>query len=376
MNFAFSDEQEEFRATLRRFLEARAPLSEVRALMETRDGYEPGVWKHLAGELGVQGLHIPERYGGGGFGFLELGILFEELGRALFCGPYFSTLALASHAILNAASETQAREWLPGIASGATIATFALLEDGGAWTPESLRMRAEPDGDGFRLSGAKSLVSDGHVADLIVVAARLPNTQGRDGLTLLGVRSDAEGLRALPLETLDLTRKQARLEFDAVRAEPLGEPGAAADALVHTLDQAALLLAAESVGGAARCLEMAVEYAKTRIQFARPIGSFQAIKHKCADMLLEVESARSAVYWASWAADEEGEDLARAASVAKALASDAYLRAARENIQIHGGIGTTWEADPQLFFKRAKTNESMLGDATTHRTRLIRGMGV
>ncbi len=178
------------------------------------------------------------------------------------------------------------------------------------------------------------------------------------------------------LETLDLTRKQARLEFEDVRAEALGDPGAAAGALARTLDQASVLLAAESTGGAERCLDAAVEHARSRIQFGRPIGSFQAIKHKCADVLLEVESAKAAVYWGSWVADQDEEDLAQAASIAKSLASDAYLRAAAENVQIHGGIGVTWEADPQLYLKRAKTNEELLGSPTYHRVRITRGLGV
>ena len=376
MDFAFSEEQEEFRATLRRFFEEKSPSSEVRRLMQTREGFDRGVWKQMAGELGLQGLHTPESFGGQGFGFLELGIVLDEMGRVLFCAPYLSSICLAANAVLNAGDETQKRALLPGIASGETIGTLALVEDEGGWAPESIGLVARSDGDGFRLTGAKTFVIDGASADLIVVAARLEATRGREGLTLLTLRSDAEGVSVIPLETLDLTRKQARIEFADARADALGAPGAAAGALARTLDQACVLLAAESAGGASSCLEAAVDYAKTRIQFARPIGSFQAIKHKCADVLLEVESARSAVCWASWVAEQNEEDLAQAASVAKSLSSEAYLRAAAENIQIHGGMGVTWEADPQLYLKRAKTNEELFGDPTSHRTRLIRAMGV
>lgn len=376
MDFAFSAEQEEFRDTLRRFLEENSPSSEVRRLMETREGFDRGVWKQMAGELGLQGLHIPESYGGQGFGFLELGIVQEEMGRVLFCAPYLSTVCLAASAILNAGSEAQKQALLPSLASGETVATLALVEPGGDWEPESIRLVAQSDGDGFRLNGCKTFVTDGHTADLIVVAARLEGTQGRDGITLLTLRSDAQGLSALPLDTLDLTRKQARLELRDVRAEALGEAGAAADALERTLDQGCVLLAAESAGGAARCLETAVAYAKHRVQFGRPIGSFQAIKHKCAEVLLEVESAKSAVYWASWVAEEKEEELAQAASVAKSLSSEGYLRAAAENVQIHGGIGVTWEADPQLYLKRAKTNEELLGNPGYHRARLVTALGV
>ncbi len=376
MDFAFSAEQDEFRDTLRRFLEEKSPSSEVRRLMETREGFDRGVWKQMAGELGLQGLHIPESYGGQGFGFLELGIVQEEMGRVLFCAPYLSTVCLAASAILNAGSEAQKKALLPSLASGELLATLALIEPGGDWEPGSIRLVARPDGDGFRLTGCKTFVTDGHTADLIVVAARLEGTLGRDGITLLTLRSEAQGLSALPLDMLDLTRKQARLELRDVRAEALGEVGAAAAALERTLDQGCVLLAAESAGGAARCLEAAVDYAKQRVQFGRPIGSFQAIKHKCAEVLLEVESAKSVVYWASWVAEERGEELAQAASVAKSLSGDGYLRAAAENVQIHGGIGVTWEADPQLYLKRAKTNEELLGNPGYHRARLVTALGV
>ena len=376
MEFAFSEEQDEFRETLRRFFEETSPSSEVRRLMETHEGFDRGVWKQMAADLGLQGVNIPERYGGQGFGFLELGIVLEEMGRVLFCAPYFSSVCLAASAILNAGSERQKQALLPGIAAGETLATCALLEEHGDWDPHAVTLVARPDGDAFRVSGVKTLVTDGHTADLILVAARLEASAGPDGVTLLCVLSDAEGLGAIPLETMDLTRKQARLEFEDVRAEALGDPGAVAGALARTLDQASVLLAAESTGGAERCLDAAVEYARSRVQFARPIGSFQAIKHKCADVLLEVESAKAAVYWGSWVADQDDEDLAQAASIAKSLASDAYLRAAAENVQIHGGIGVTWEADPQLYLKRAKTNEELLGSPTYHRLRITRGLGL
>ena len=376
MNFAFSEEQDEFRATLRRFLEEKSPSTEVRSLMETAEGYDPSVWKQMAAELGLQGLHLPESLGGQGFGFLELAIVFEEMGRVLYCGPYFSTVALAAGAILNAGDDSQQRAMLPGIAAGETLGTLALLDEDGSWGIDTVSLVAERDGDSFRLSGTKTLVSDAGVADLIVVAARLPGTTGRDGLTLLTVRSEADGVRTVPLETLDTTRKQARVELANVRAEALGAPGRAADALERTLDQAAILLSAESAGGARVCLESAVEYAKVRMQFGRPIGSFQAIKHKCAEMLLEVESAESAVYWASWVAAEQAEELAEAASIVKALCGDAYLHASAENIQIHGGIGTTWEADAQLYFKRAKASETFLGDPVQHRIRLATRRGI
>ena len=376
MDFAFSEEQDDFRETLQRFFAEKAPTSEVRRLMETPEGSDRALWGQMAEELGLQGVHIPEAYGGQGFGFLELGIVMEELGRALQGGPYFSTICLAANAILNAGSEAQRRALLPGIADGSSIATLALVEESGSHDPSQIALVAHPQGDGFVLSGSKRYVSDAQDAEWIIVAARLPETRGEDGLTLLAVRGDAPGLAVAPLETLDLTRKQAHLEFDAVAAQALGQPGHDGAALRRTLDHAAIALALENTGGAARCLEMAVAYSKQRVQFARAIGSFQAIKHKCAEMLLDVECASVCSHWASWVAQDHEEELAEAACTALTVSTDAYLHASQENLQIHGGIGFTWEADPHLFFKRAKSNESLLGHPTLHRARLTRLLGV
>jgi alkylation response protein AidB-like acyl-CoA dehydrogenase len=237
-------------------------------------------------------------------------------------------------------------------------------------------MVAKGAGDSFTLDGTKMFVIDGHTANLIVVAARLEGTSGEDGISFFTVDADAAGLTRTPLATMDQTRKQAKLEFSGVAATPLGEPGAGWPALSRTLDQAAAMSANEMVGGAQKVLEMSVEYAKVRVQFGRPIGSFQAIKHKCADMLLEVESGKSAAYYAAWAAAEDNEELPVAASLAKAYCSDAYFHAAAENIQIHGGIGFTWEHDAHLYFKRAKSSEILLGDATYHRELLAQRIGI
>ena len=376
MDFGFSDEQEAFRETLRRFLEEKSPSAEVFRLMESESGYDPAVWKQMGEELGLHGVAIPEAYGGQGFGFLELGIALEEMGRVLLCAPFFSSACLAASAVLAAASEAQKAELLPGIASGGTIAALAVAEPGGGWEPESITLEARRDGDAWVLDGAKAWVLDGHVADLVVVAARLPGSAGAEGLCLLAVRGDAPGLAAAPLATLDPTRKQASLRFQGVRAELLGEPGAAGPALARTLDRAASGLAAEMTGGAERCLESAVAYARERRQFGRPIGSFQAIKHKVAEVLLEVESARSAAWWACWAAAEDNEQRSEAAHLAKALCADAYLQAAAENIQVHGGIGVTWEADPHLHYRRARVSQTLFGDSAHHRARLAARLGL
>ncbi len=370
MNFAFSDEQEEFRSSLRRFLEEKSPATEVLRLIDTADGYDRSIWKQMAAELGLQGIQIPEAYGGQGFGFLELAITMEEMGRVLLCGPFFSSVCLAAGALLHAGSEAQKTALLPGIASGATLATLALLDDVAGWRPGDVELEFSRDDDAYVLTGRKRFVTDAAAADLILVVARVPGTRGEDGLTLLAVRGGAPGVKTSPVESLDPTRRLADVEFAGARAECVGAEGGIAPALVRTLDQACVALAAECAGGTQRCLDDAVEYAKHRVQFARPIGSFQAIKHKCADVLLEVESAKTAAHYAAWAAAENPEELPLAASVAKAFCAEAYQRAAVENVQIHGGIGFTWEATPHLYYRRARANQTLLGDATHHHRRI------
>ena len=376
MNFAFSEEQDALRETVAQFLEQKSPSAEVRRLMETTEGYDPDVWNQMGAQMGLQGLHIPEEYGGQGYTFVELGIVLEEMGKRLLCAPYFATVVLGANAIINAGSDSQKKELLPGIAAGETIATLAFTEPSGKWGADGIAMTYEAAGDGFTLSGEKMFVIDGHNADLIVVVARKAGSSGSDGLSFFTVAGDAEGLTRTPLETMDMTRKQAKLEFSGVTAELLGDEGAGWAALSKTLDQAAVGLASEQVGGAQQVLDMSVEYAKVRVQFGRPIGSFQAIKHKCADMLLEVESAKSAAYYAAWAAADDNEELPTVACLAKAYCSEAYFHCAAENIQIHGGIGFTWEHDAHLYFKRAKSSETYLGDGTYHRELLAQRIGI
>jgi alkylation response protein AidB-like acyl-CoA dehydrogenase len=376
MNFAFSEEQEELRRTVRQFLEAKSPSSEVRRLMETTEGYDPAVWKQMGQELGLQSIAIPEEYGGQGYTFIELGIVLEEMGRVLLAAPYYASVVLAANAIMNAGSDDQKKALLPEIASGETIAALAFTEPSGKWGPEGIGLTAKQSGNNWTLDGEKMFVIDGHNADLLVVVARTEGTTGTDGISFFTVRADAEGVTRTPLSTMDQTRKQSRVEFANVAAEPLGEPGHGWAAFSKTLDQAAVALSNEMMGGAQRVLDMSVEYAKVRVQFGRPIGSFQAIKHKCADMLLEVESGKSAAYYASWAAAEDNDELPVVASLAKAYCSEAYFHATAENIQIHGGIGFTWEHDAHLYFKRAKSSEIYLGDATYHREQLAQRIGI
>ncbi len=371
MNFGFTEEQDELRSAVRRFLDDKSPSSEVRRLMETTDGYDPAVWSHMANQLGLQALTIPEEYGGAGFGYVEAVVVLEEMGRSLLCAPYFSTVALATNALLGSGDGAAKSEYLPGIASGETIATLAMTEDNGRWDLGGITMEASWSGQDWILEGTKSYVIDGHTADLLLVAA-----QSASGVSLFAVPGDAAGLTRTPLATMDQTRKQARLTFSGTPARLLGEEGGAGPVLLKTLDLAAVALAAEQVGGAQRVLDMSVEYAKARIQFGRPIGSFQAIKHKCADMLIEVESAKSAAYYAGWAAAKDDDELAVTACLAKAYCSEAYFHAAAENIQIHGGIGFTWEHDAHLYFKRAKSSELLLGDPSYHRELLAQRIGI
>ena len=367
MKFSFSSEQEEFRSNLRRFLAERAPTKEVRRLMESEAGWERAGWRKLNTELGLTAVRIPEAYGGQGFGFGELGIVLEETGRALLCAPYFATSVLATGAILNAGSEAEKQALLPGIASGDTVATLAWVEDDGRWDGAATTLTATPAGGGWRLDGHKSFVLDGHTADLIVVLARAPGSSGEAGLSLFTVAGDATGLSRRPLKTMDATRKLARLEFRGVTAAPLGDAGAAALPFARTMIEAAVCLANEMAGGADRLREDSLAYAKMRMQFGRSIASFQSMKHKAADMLVEVELAKSAAYYAAAALDEGDDDVAAVASLAKAAASETYLQTAIHAIQIHGGIGFTWDNDTHLWFKRAKSSEVLLGDAHHHR---------
>tara|TARA_B100000676_G_C18060419_1_gene837381 strand:- start:243 stop:1358 length:1116 start_codon:yes stop_codon:yes gene_type:complete len=366
MKFSFSDEQEEFRSVLRRFLEDKSPTTEVRRLMETEKGSDPEVWDQLARELGLTAIHIPETYGGQGFGIGELAIAVEEMGRALLCAPFFSSTVMAATAILKSGSEDQKQLLLPEIASGETVATLAVAEEDGLWDGSSVVMTASESGGKYVLNGLKRFVLDGCTADLIVVLARSTN-----GLSFFTVKGEATGLVRDSLKSLDPTRKLAQLTFNAVEAELLGEEGGAGDPLRETLDVSAICLANEMVGGAERIREAAVEYANMRVQFGRAIGSFQSLKHKAADMLLDVELAKSAAYYAAAAADDDDEEVSALASLAKSAAADAYMQTAIHAVQIHGGIGFTWDNDTHLWFKRAKSSEVFLGSSAYHRERLM-----
>ncbi|WP_109527466.1 acyl-CoA dehydrogenase family protein [Nocardia aurea] len=371
MSFTLTEELVELRRTVRGFFEKVSPEATVRQLMETENGFDVGVWKQMADQLGLHQLAVPEEFGGAGYTFVELGLVLEEAGRALVCTPFFSTVVLATNVVLFSADEQAKKEILPGLAAGEKTATLAFTEESGRWDEAGITMRATDTGSGWTLTGEKTFVLDGHTADLVFVAARTDV-----GVSLFVVDGDTSGLTRSPMSTLDLTRKQAHLDFAEVPARLIGSEGSGGTVLAQVLDLAAVALAAEAVGGAQRCLDMAVEYAKTRVQFGRPIGSFQAIKHKCADLLIEVESARSAAYHALWAAAEDSTQLPVAAAMAKSYCAEAFTHAATENIQIHGGIGFTWEHPAHLYFRRAKSTELMLGDPAYHRELLVQRLGL
>ena len=374
MDFAFSPEQEQLRAVVRRFLGQKSPEAEVRRLMETPEGYDRAVWQQLARELDLLGIIIPESYGGSGFGFLELSVILEEMGRALFCAPYFSTVVLAANALLASGDAAACTTFLPQIAAGDLIATFAIPPGRPDDNPGVAAARQD---DGYVLDGFADFVVDGHIADLIVVPATISGDSSASLFALSAARSlPTQVLKRTLLPSMDATRKIARLEFNRAPAQLLGEPGSGQAVVDSVRARAAVALASEQVGICQWGLAASVSYAKTRFQFARPIGSFQAVKHKIADMLVALESAKAVAYYAAWAAATDAPDLNVTSSLAKAECSEAALDVAAETIQVHGGIGFTWEHPAHLYFKRAKSAELFLGPPSYHRELMCQALGV
>ncbi|MDX2541479.1 acyl-CoA dehydrogenase family protein [Streptomyces sp. WI04-05B] len=369
-----ADESElrQLRASVREFLDAKSPEEAVRKLMESEPRFDTDVWAQAADQLRLPGLVIPEEYGGDGFGAVELGVVMEEMGRALLCAPFFSTVVLAVQALLASGDSEACARHLPGIADGRTTATLAVAEEDGSWDPALISARAVPDGDGgWTLTGRKCFVIDGTTADLVLVVARTVA-----GPSFFAVDRTAPGVASVAMETLDATRAMARLTFDAVAATPVGVEGAGGRIMAKVLDTASVGLAAEQAGGARRCLEMSAEYARTRHQFGRPIGSFQAVKHKCADMLVQVELAEASAREAALLAAGGAADFPVAAAVAHACCSRAYMFAAMENIQVHGGIGFTWEHPAHLYFRRAKSSQLLFGGPAVYHERLLDRLGI
>jgi alkylation response protein AidB-like acyl-CoA dehydrogenase len=366
MRFTLNDEQEALRRQARQLVKQHSPSAAVRRAMATERGWEPELWSRLI-ELGWTALLVPEELGGLGLGWVELAAIFEEAGGALLCAPLFSTVALATNLLLLADGEAPARALLTEIATGRLRATGAWA-DGDDGTPATARR----DGGGVVLAGARGQVLDGDTADMLIVSAREP-----DGVGLYVLPGDAPGLSRHPRTTLDPTRKLAELRLDGVRLPASARlPGDGAALLARALERAKIALAAEQLGGAERCLQLSVEYAKTRVQFGRPIGSFQAVKHRCADMLVRVESARSACAWAAWCAATDDAELPAAAALARSYVSEAYLAAAGDTIQIHGGMGFTWEHDAHLHLRRARSGAMLLGDPRRDRESLATRLGL
>src|SRR5262245_17837570 len=354
MDFGFSEEQEMLRSSARDFLAKEAPMTYVRKMMEDERGFTDDLWRKMA-ELGWMGLILPEAYGGSGLDFVDMVVVLEEMGRAVLPGPFFSTVILGGSAIADAGNAAQKETWLPKIADGSLKVSLAQLEPSARWDAEGIALEARPKDGGFVLDGTKLFVPDANVADLFVVAARTPGSKGAQGVTLLVVDAKAPGVGVTMLKTMDQTRKLGEVVFKgtAVGADRvLGAAGDGGKTLARVMDRGKVGLAAEMCGGAQKVLDMSVEYAKVREQFGKPIGSFQAIQHKCANMLVEVESSKSITYYAAWAVANDVPEAPLAAAMAKAYTSDAYRHTAGEGIQIHGGIGFTWEHDMHIYFKR------------------------
>jgi alkylation response protein AidB-like acyl-CoA dehydrogenase len=357
-----SREHLELRDGFRRFLAATSPIAEVRRLLETPLGYAPEVWARMVGELGLPGLAIPERYGGLGFGPAEQVIVGEEMGRSLLCSPYFSSAVLAASALLSADDEAMRTELLPAIADGSRIVTLAVPEQDGVWRADHARTRAVPVAGGFVLTGHKPYVPDGHIADTLLVTAHADG-----GPSLFAVDAGAPGLARRAAPAVDPTRRQVAVDLDEVPGRPVGAIGTAVEVIEQMVWRALPALASEQAGGAQRCLDMSVEYAKLRRQFGQPIGDFQAIRHKWADMRIEVESARWSVYYAALSAVRDPGRLPLTASLAKICCSEAFCQVAAENIQIHGATGFAGEHEAQLHYQRARSAELLLGSPSWYR---------
>jgi alkylation response protein AidB-like acyl-CoA dehydrogenase len=372
MDFGFSEQQEILRSSARQFLERECPFEVVRRLSADSQQDAAALWQRMAA-LGWMGLVLPEPYGGSGLNFVDLTILMEEMGRVLLPAPFFASVVLGALTVLETATEAQKQTALARIARGELKVSLALLEVDGRYDPRGIRLRAGIRGNRAILNGTKLFVVDAHVADYVVCVARTRG--GRDpeaGISLFLLDMKAPGVTCTPLASLDPTRRLCEVSFHRVSVSldhMLGERDTAWPALQCALDKATVALCAEMVGGAEKAMEMCIEYAKTRVQFGRQIGAFQAVKHKIADMKVLVENAKSVVYYAAWAVATRASEAASAASMAKAYCSDMYTQVAADGIQVHGGIGFTWDHPMHLYFKRAKSSEVLLGNAAWHRER-------
>ena len=367
-----TEEQDEFQTVVRDFFATVSSESQVRQAMDTDTGYDPHVWDRMARELQLQGIAVPEQYGGQGFGWTELGIVLEEAGAALLCAPYFATVVLAGMTVLESGDAAAQQEILPGIADGSLVGTLAFPGENRRWDESGVTVTAQKSGDDWTVSGTCPEVIDGQNAGVFIVPARTGQESG-DGISLFIVRGGG-GVTTQGLSTLDPTRRIARVSFDQAPATPLGD-GEGWGQVSRILDVASVGLAAEQVGVARRALEGAVAYMKERVQFGQAIGEFQALKHMAADVLVDVESAASASRYALWAAQDAPEELPASASLAAGICTDVAVTATHQNIQFHGGMGFTWEASPHLYLKRARADQVLFGDAQFHRANLARRIG-
>jgi alkylation response protein AidB-like acyl-CoA dehydrogenase len=366
---SLSPEQEDLRRSVRELLDDVSPEAEVRRVMATDEGFDQTTWRRLA-DLGLLAIALPEEYGGAGYGPAEAGVFLSEAGRSLLPSPYFASILLGATAVLESGDRGACRALLPSIADGSKIATLAVTEVNGSWDPEDTTVRATRVSDRWILEGTKTFVPDGLVADVLIVLARTPS-----GLGLFSVEAGAQGLQRSPLDTVDQTRKQAKVVLETTPARLVGSESGAGNVVDRLLDTAAAGLAAEQAAGARRILEIAVDYAKVRHQFGRPIGSFQAVKHLCADMLVHVEHATAAAAAALAAAAERSPDLPVIAAVAKVCCSEAYLSVSSSAIEVLGGIGFTWEHPAQLYYKRALADHALLGSPAWYRERIATRRG-
>ncbi len=381
MRFGFTEEQDELRRSVRRVLDDAGGVAAARRVMLAGGNHDTATWQRLARDLGLAGLVVPERHGGAGLGWVEVIAVMEELGRALACVPFLSSSVLSTAAILAAGSDDQQQQILPPLARGDVTAALAWLEIGGDPDPATITTTARPaPGGHVLLDGKKRFVIDGASADLLLVVARAPGTTGTDGLGLYEVPGGASGLRRHRLPTMDATRALAEVVLADVRVPETSRLGGDATGwptIARALERGQVALAAEQVGAAQRCLDLGIEYAKVRHQFGRPIGSFQAIQHSLAELFVMVESARSAAYYAGWAAEHADPDEAtETTACAAAFCADACFHVAAETIQVHGGIGFTWEHDAHLYFKRARAGRTVLGSPSFHREQLARRLGL
>ncbi|WP_187695296.1 acyl-CoA dehydrogenase family protein [Colwellia ponticola] len=376
MEFSFTQEQKMIRDTAQAFLADVSSSSAIRNAMASEQGFETQIWQRICTEMYWQAIHIPEEYGGMGLGYVELVIMLEEMGRYLLCSPFFSTVCLGTNALIVAGTAAQKQQYLSQICQGSLTATLAYTGNNGRWDADAVQATVTTDGDHYLLNGRYRYVPDGHSAGLIIFAVRDEGSTGVDGISLFALDANTPGVKRSWLPTMDETRKQAEITLDQVcvtKADLMGEQGKAWPQLNKIIQLATVAVAAEQAGGAQQTLDLTVEYTQERVQFGRPVAGFQAVKHQAADMMLRAEVAKSAVYYAACVAEEAlnggplANELAEAASVAKSYCSQGYFSNASDAIQLHGGVGFTWEYDVHLYFKRAKSSELFLGNSAYHR---------